>query len=243
MPSLRYFRSWVAAVAAVLLVHAAPAIGGHAGWYFDSFSWSALLTYFGQGTPGQKAAFLKQLDRVVAENKKEQYPALNVSERRISLWRSFIKDGLDYSKLTPDDLYLADRVLNASMSPEAGLAQLKVRPETSPDFIHPRSFQMALAHSTGAGRKLLRAFEYGRSYGQTQPRLKCPRDAPETKAWICFGTNVVLSPMECGLLATELKRLLGLPALASEREYLQGFQIALARASTQGRGMYVRTSD
>lgn len=240
---LRYSRIGLTTAVIASLVHAMPAIAGHAGWYFDSFSWDAFQTYFGHGTPSQKAAFQKQLDRVVAENKKEQFPALDVSERNVMLWRSFIRDGLDYSKLNADDLYLADRVLDSVMSPEAGLTHLKVKGETAPDFIHPRSFQIALSHSTGAGRDLLQAFEYGRSYGQTRPRVTCPRKAPETKAWFCFGTHVILSPQECGVLAMELKRVLDLPALADERTYLQGFQRALARASSQGRGMYVRTSD
>jgi hypothetical protein len=227
----------------ILFFYSATADAGRGGWYFESFSWRGLETYFGQGTSKQKAKFLKQLDGVVAENRRKQFPALPLSDREIALWRSFIKGGVDYAKLAPEDARIADGIFETVIAGwrEAYTGHLRVKGETTPDFIAPHVFQDALDNSGGPARELLQTFEYGRPYGQVQRRTNCTREEfPKTKTWICY---VVLSPPECGMLAVELERVLKLPAMADDRKYLQGFQRALARASREARGMYVHISD
>jgi hypothetical protein len=218
----------------------ANACAGHSGWFYESFSWQGLRSYFGKGDVKQRKFYLAHLDKLIAQERKEPFYYIALSEENIQLWRSFIENGLDYSTLNSDQAKFADRIIAIIMGYEAELDSLKVKAETHPDFFHPKSLQKLIASSSEEAKQILILFKFGRGYGQIHPRTQCPR---EGGAWYCYGMYVILSPSECEILGRELKRLLQLPSFAEERESLTGFAQALNRASKNGRGLYLHTSD
>lgn len=126
------------------------------------------------------------------------------------------------------------------LGPEAELNVLEVRPETTPDYIHSKSFHRLLRMASPQGRRLLSAFEFGRSFGQRQPRKKC---FDEGDAWRCREAYVILSPDECAELSLELERILNSPSFVEsefeERKFVGPLAKSLEAAAKQRRGMFL----
>lgn len=239
MKSLRAFSLLI-----VLLSTSFSASAGGLGWYYESFSWNALQSYFGGGTPAQKLAYLQHLEALVQLEREDPFYGIEFSPQRVAHWRSLINEGIAYERLGRPETIFTDTVLFIVMGREAELRELDVQSHTSPDYIHSGAFRHLLVGASTKAREFLGLFRYGRSYLQTQGRSAC---ADVGEAWSCRGAYVVLSPEECSNFGQELLAALNSATFREseyeEQKFVKPLASALVEAGRQGRGMYLHATD
>jgi hypothetical protein len=227
-----------------LLALPIQAMAAGLGWYYDSFSWTALHDYFGAGTPARKRLHSEHLKALIERERRAPYYNLKIGPGEVRLWESFISDGLHYNRLGRSDARFADRVFAIVMDSHAEIPKLDVRSHTDPDYIHSGAFLHMLTSANTKAKAFLELFEHGRSFGQPDGRLEC---ASEGVAWSCSEAYVVLSPEECSVFGRELLAILNSSAFLEsefeERTYVTPLAKALVAAGKRKRGMYLRATD
>lgn len=231
----------------LLLVFLATSLPAHSagfGWYYESFSWPALQSYFGGGTERQQKAYLQHMEALAARERAAPYYYIQLPKARTELWSSFITQGLRYPALDRSQAQFADKVISIIMGPDARLKALDVRSETNPDYIHPGAWVNLSESASPAGKAFLALFENGRRYGEPRGLSACAGDGAP---WFCFEAYVILSPVECAVLAKELKAILASKSFEEseyeERQFVAPFVKSLAKAARQNRGMYLHVTD
>lgn len=223
---------------------AGPAQAAGFGWYYESFSWQGLQTYFGGGNAEEKAGFHAHMKEIVAQEDRDPYFGIRINDGNLSLWRKFIDSGLDYHKLDRAGTQFADQVIALILHVDSEVALLDVQPESSPDYVHPESFRGILPLANAEERRYFEWFSNGRSLGQADARPVC---IGQGRPWRCYGAYVILSPQESEQVAKAIDRTLSAPNFVDDgyerKIHLAAFSKALARAAKQGRGIYVHTAD
>lgn len=239
----KHFRLVPATILACLLTFSFPAKSSGLGWYYESFSWNALTSYFGGGDVKQKEVFLQHLRKLTEAEQKSQFYNIELTGRNLKLWESFIDKGIKYSTLSSDEARFADEVIAIIMGDEAELEQLEVKRETNPDFIHSGAFKNLLQYADKE-TSLLSAFRFGRSFGQKMPRTSC---LGMGGSWNCLDAYVILSPTECVALAKEIRSIIESKSFKQseyeELTYVAPLVAALEKASKDQRGMYIHSID
>lgn len=227
-----------------LLATSLPAHSAGFGWYYESFSWPALQSYFGGGTERQQKDYLQHMEALAARERATPYYYIQLPKARQDLWASFITQGLRYSALDRSQAQFADQVISIIMWPGAPLKALNVRSETNPDYIHPGAWVNLAESASPAGKKFLALFEFGRRYGEPGGLAACAGDGGP---WFCYEAYVILSPAECAAFAKELQAILASKSFEEseyeERQFVAPFVKALARAARKNRGVYLHVTD
>lgn len=224
----------------IALLVSPNANSGGVDWYYKSFSWSAFQAYFGGGPPAKTFDYSRRLEAFVEQEKKDQLFNIQLTQREVALWQSFIKSGIQYESLNRQDSRFADSVLSFVMSAESGLDELDVQFETSPDYIHSGTFRHLSITASPRGKAFLGLFQFGRSYGSSRGRSFCN---DRGVGWGCYGAYVLLSPKECSALADVLVTALHAPSFKEskfeENKYVAPLVQALINARNMKRGMYL----
>ena len=236
------FRAFVALV--VLLAVPVKSVAAGLGWYYDSFSWSALQDYFGGGTTTKKIMYREHLKSLLERERADPYYNIKFGPRETKLWERFIGDGVQYDRLGRAEAKFADKVISIVMGPEAGIPELDPQSHTDPDYIHSAAFRHLMSKADPKTRAFLELFRYGRSYGQSGDRSEC---AFEGEAWSCLEGYVVLSPTECSIFGKLLLAILDsaefMESEFEERTFVTPLAKALVAAGDRQRGMYLRSTD
>ena len=234
----------VGLIATIWLILPLPVSASGLGWYYESFSWKGIQSYFGGGTSQEKRAFVMHMQNLVQSERKDPFYGVDLSPANIALWASFISRGIHYTDLSITDAKFADAVISIVMGQEAELVLLEVKSETNPDYVHPGAFRHMVKSLPHERSSLLSAFEFGRAYGQKQRRTEC---LSKGKPWQCHDAYIILSPEECALLSEEMDRILAAPSFKDsefeERKFVAPLAKALATAAKMNRGMYLHTTD
>jgi len=225
---------------AIALLISSHANSGGVDWYYKSFSWNAFQAYFGGGPPASKLDYSRHLDAFLEQEKRDHTFNIQMTQREVELWQSFINRGLQYESLSRQDSRFADSVLSFVMSAELALDELDVEFETSPDYIHSGAFRHLSNTASTRGKALLGLFQFGRSYGSSRGRSVCN---DRGVGWNCYGAYVLLSPKECSALADVLVSALHAPSFKEsefeENKYVTPLVQALIAAKNKRRGMYL----
>jgi hypothetical protein len=234
------FRTFV--LTTILLLPGSECWADGFGWWYESFSPAGFQRYFGGGSASDRQLIAVGVQSLFKDDLVNRAFGIEASSENLDRWLELTSEGVSYDGLTLPAARRLDQIFQAAISYDSESPFLDTKPETR-EYLSPGVLRLALQFGSSPESSLFRFFEFGRSFGTSNPRESC---YSEGRAWFCYEAYVILTPAEVLGMLQEVKTLVKNKRIRSSpraRSELKGFMEVLSEVSKKRRGLYLHSTD